>query len=380
MKTPAIIFLSLIVCLSCAAQNPAIKKAQLFLNQKTIGYDCFHITTEGHATTDKDTLFIKQYEKYAFMKNSVDTLTGYNFIAKDSLMHPTFHVIVQPWYCYDGNFFHLKTKTPSDTTYSKSEINSNAKEIIQAVIQGQLPAILQMLQSEHLQALSDTLINREPCFQFTLTEEKTPKFLCLSKKTFLPVMTKIIINPTQPFIQEYYYSNFVTGIKLDASDFTENTKHSKTTKKVGLGDTLPSFQFKYLEGKHIQMTSSKKIKVIYLSMIRCGYCLQALPHVESVYNKLKSRQDVNFFVCYPLDSKEQLKKYALTKKIKIPIVYSAGEEKNEKLKSKIATTLSLTMPSVLFLNSDNKIVDIVSGFSNRFEDLIYTKLSALTKK
>ena len=69
MKTPAII-LMLIVGLSCTAQNPAIKKALLLLNQESIGYNCFNVRTECHKDLSVDTTFIKHYQKYAFMKQN----------------------------------------------------------------------------------------------------------------------------------------------------------------------------------------------------------------------------------------------------------------------------------------------------------------------
>jgi len=379
MKTPAII-LMLIVGLSCTAQNPAIKKALLLLNQESIGYNCFNVRTECHKDLSVDTTFIKHYQKYAFMKNRTDTLTGYNFIQKDSLRHPTFNVIFQPWYHYDGKILYERLNLPSDTIYTQRKIDSEAKAIIQTAIQGQVPSLLNMLQSEHLQALSDTLVNGEPCFQLTLAGEKTPTFLYLSKKTFLPVMTKIIFDCTAPVIEEYYYSNFVTGVKLNGFDFIEKTRHSKTINPISLGDTFPSFRFKYLSGQHIQMTGSKKIKVIYLSMIRCSACLQALPHIKTVYDKLKNNQNVDFFVCYPSDTKEALKKYVVTKKITMPIVYSDTEKENKKLLYQITTIFAVGRPFVLFLNSDNKVVDVITGFSSRFEEEIYTKLAVLTKQ
>jgi hypothetical protein len=70
----------------------------------------------------------------------------------------------------------------------------------------------------------------------------------------------------------------------------------------------------------------------------------------------------------------------MTKKITMPIVYSDTEKENKKLLYQITTAFACGKPSVLFLNSNNKVVDVIKEYSNDFEEKIYAKLAALTKE
>ena len=97
--------------------------------------------------------------------------------------------------------------------------------------------------------------------------------LFISKKSFLPVMLRVITNTFQPYIEEYYYKYFYTTSNIQIPDYgagIEAKRMRETPRTYTIGNKLLYLKLNNLTEKETTKTKSKNIKVIYLSMINCG--------------------------------------------------------------------------------------------------------------
>lgn len=135
--------------------------------------------------------------------------------------------------------------------------------------------------------------------------------LFISKKSFLPVMLRVITNTFQPYIEEYYYKYFYkyfyTTSNIQIPDYgagIEAKRMRETPRTYTIGNKLLYLKLNNLTEKETTITKSKNIKVIYLSMINCGPCQKAVPYIGEINNYFNGIKDIDFFVLYPMDSKE----------------------------------------------------------------------------
>ena len=243
---------------------------------------------------------------------------------------------------------------------------------------GQLPSILHLLSSNSAKLIGDSIVDGNNCYQLNDIKDEKAHELFISKKSFLPVMLRVITNTFQPYIEEYYYRDFYTTPKIQIPDYeaeVEAKGMQETPKTFTIGDKLPHLKLNNLSGKETTITNSKNIKVIYLSMINCGPCQKAVPYIGEIDNYFNGINDVDFFILYPMDSKEKLKKYVSTKNIDYPVLYNSITQ--DKDHTELIVKMNIGFPSVLILDSENDIKHIINGFSTNMKSRIVNKIKNL---
>jgi thiol-disulfide isomerase/thioredoxin len=371
----------LVLCMGCQEKNSLIreKSKKLLSTEKAINYNFSELTIQG--STEEDTTFIEQFDFASFLKDPKDTIVGYHYFIQDSLIHPYFQVPLKTVYHYDGNVFHTGTICSLTTKLKDESFSELNKEVYSNVMKGQLPSIIRMLGDPNAKIAQDTIVSNERCMQLLSVIGSNPQYLFISRKTYLPVMMRIVTNRFQPYIEEYYYKDFQFSTELKIADYkTEIRNYSppKLQSVLMVGDTLPGWEITDLSGKTVTINGSKKIKIIYLSMINCGPCQYAIPYVEEIYNTYKNSDRVNFYTFYPYDSHDKLIKYIKTKRITSPIFRNSYED--EKKRIEVISNLKMGYPSVLIVDGNNEIQHIIHGFSTGIGSTIQKQVQKVLDK
>lgn len=87
---------------------------------------------------------------------------------------------------------------------------------------------------------------------------------------------------------------------------------------------------------------------------------------------------VDFFVFYPMDSKDKLQKYVSAKNIEYPVVYNSLLREEDRIK--LTFGMNIGFPSSLILDSENNILHIVNGFSTNLRERIIEKVRSIEDK
>jgi thiol-disulfide isomerase/thioredoxin len=362
----------LIFCfISCERSNTKIKERsyEILSTGKTINYRYSKLTIQG--STENDTTFIEQFGAASFWRNASDTIVGYKYFIQDSLIHPYFGVPLKTIYHYDGHRFNTGTISSIQLSLKDQSYSELNKEVYHNVMAGQVPVIMKLIKADETAFLEDSIIADEKCKHLFTEENGLPHHLFISKKTHLPVMMRVVTNYFQPFIQEYYYSDFMFSPEFNIPDYkAEINQHDKPTIHPVLkkGDQMPEWSLLELSGKNVSMKASGKIRVIYFSMINCGPCQAAIPYVEQIYNTYKNSEVVDFHILYPYDTKDKLNKYVRTKNISAPILYNSYDKEPER--TGLIMSLKFAYPSVLIVDHNNEIVEIIHGFSTGLREKI----------
>lgn len=357
--------------LSFGANNLKMLCIKNLTTDNAVNYNCRTLTIQG--SSENDTLYINKYDTLSYQKNPNDTLLGYNFISRSGLMHPHFKVYVRYTKSYDGvnycsNIQSIKHLSSEKYIPTGTKIKSFKKER-----EGELPYLINLLREPELKLFNDTLIAGRKCEKWSVKYLGKTNDLYIDKKTAFPIMLRIITNPLQPFIMEYHYDKFNFTKELNKKLFSEvDTTKTKKVDVLKVGKTVPVLSLQDLSGNTVSFTNSEKFKIVYLSMINCSPCQQALPHVKEMYKKYYKRDDISFQVFYPFDSKEKLLKYVSAKNIEYPIIYNSIKNENERVD--LNSMFGLSMPSILILNKENKIVALISGFNADMQERVEKQL------
>lgn len=373
------ILVIIIMITSCSDSNEKIlsQTKRNLQSESGIGYTVNQLTTEG--STSIDTIFYKIKIDAIFKLFKSDSLIGYKFILNSSYLNPNFNILVKFTRTYNSSKY---------VTLVETEVENSIKEIRKSelkisdyknALKGNIPMMLKILNYDgfNLVAKKDTILQNRNCIQISvIDDEEIPYDLFIDKKTSFPVFLRITENKTQPFIEEYNYTNFehLDAIDDDAFEAKEIIT-SEVVKSFKIGDTLPSWKLNYLDGKKIDFNTTKgKTTILYLSMINCGYCQALTPYIKNLYKKYQN-SDVQFLVFYPIDSKEKLDKYVLAKGIDFPIIYNSKE--NTKERFTIINKLKFGYPKTFILNKKNKAIWKFDGYSPKIEEIIEKELEKM---
>ena len=186
-------------------------------------------------------------------------------------------------------------------------------------------------------------------------------------------MLRITTNTFQPFIEEYNYSNFSYSTVLNYSELSKSSIQSTPEKAVvKVNDILPDWELADLQGNNYSLKNPEKFKIIYLSMINCGPCQEAIPYVEKMYNEYNQSDSVEFVVFYPVDDKESLIRYVQRKNLKPNLVYNSSVKQEKRIE--IFSYLNIGYPAFLIVDKENRVRDILSGFSKNIEMRVKNRL------
>lgn len=346
-------------------------------SDEAINYQYNQLTIQG--TSENDTTFIETFSSASFKKDIDDKLLGFTYVIQDSLIHPYFHVPLKTTYHYNGTLLYTAMVSPMRNTLEENDTTKMNKNVFNNVMTGQLPTMIHLLKSNNAEIIGDTIVNGQNCYKLNDIKDEKAHQLFISKESFLPVMLRVITNLSQPFIEEYYYKDFHSTPELQIPNYKSEViaKASQNTPQdvpqgFKVGDKLPNFKLHDLSDNEILMGSTKNIKVIYLSMVNCGPCQKAIPYVAKINDYFNGRDEIDFFVVYPMDLKKKLIKYASTKNIDYPIVYNSLSEEQDRLE--LITRMNIGSPAVLILDAENSIRHIVHGFSTNMKDVIIKKV------
>lgn len=380
-KTTAILLSIIFVSTLCVKANIKENIYTKLNKNKTISYSINKLTIQGSSTREKfsnDTLFIKTYSSAQFSRIKTDSVFGYHFVLIDSLIHPHFKIPMKTIEYYKDNTLISSLVSPMKNSYTEKDISELDPDRLENINAGQISDMIFILKNKETKQLNDTIINKENCIHFSTIRNGIANSLFVSKKTQLPIMLRVTSNTFQPFIEEYYYSNFIFNSKFYAPNFSKSKEQSPITNTlIKTNDILPNWTFDDLEGNKVSFEKSGKYKIIYLSMINCGPCQVAIPYVDKMYNFYNKTENIDFFVFYPIDPKENLEKYIARKNIKTQIVYNSLLDNNKRFK--VINQLNMGFPAILIVDKDNQIKYIVNGVvSSKFEEIVKEKIDLLT--
>lgn len=367
----------LFVSISSCTMSPSriIEKTDRNLQSiNAINYQYNKLTIQG--ISENDTTFIEMFSTASFKKDYEDKLLGYTYLIQDSLIHPYFHVPLKTTYHYNDNLLNTAMVSPIRNSIEVNDTSKINKNVYNNVMSGQLPSLIHLLNSNTIEIVGDTIINDDKCYQLTDIKDEKAHQLFISKKSFIPVMLRIITNTTQPFIEEFLYKNFYTTTELQIPDYkleVEAKAIQDFPQSIKVGDKLPTLILHDLSENEVLMGYSKNIKIIYLSMINCGPCQKAVPYIGKINEYFDMRDDTDFYVLYPMDSKEKLLKYISAKNINYPVIYNSLTREEDRLK--LILGMNIGSPSALILDSENYIQHIIHGFSTNMKDRIIEEVS-----
>lgn len=373
-----------IICYSTLFVNAEIKEKiyQLLNSDKVINYSINKLTIQGYSTRDKysvDTLFIHTFSSASFMKMKKDSRFGYEFVLIDSLIHPTFKIPMKTITIYQDAKYITSLTSSMKNSYSKKRISETDPELLSNTLRGHIPDMLYILNNEGTKQLNDTIIKGENCYHFSTQKDSLEHGLFVSTATLHPYMMQVTTNTFQPFIQQYYYNNYSFASKQDVPEIIRaKTATSIKEESIKANDILPEWTLSDLKGNNVSFKKSDKYKVIYLSMINCGPCQKAIPHATKLYNYYNATDDVEFVVFYPLDSKADLEKYVKSKGVLSPVVYNSFSDEKQRLETMVQ--FNIGYPSVLFIDKDNRVKYILTGYSDDFEQRINRTIEKLRDK
>lgn len=346
---------------------------------KVISYTINELTIQGNSTKtefSKDTLFINTFGFASFQKNVSDSIWGCNFVTTDSLIHPYFKLPQKVIKVYKNGSIITSLTSPKQNLYKVEKIHEIESDDLDLIVKGHITDFIYILKDKKTMQLKDTTINNVSCYHFITDKNGLENSLYISKKTLFPVLLRITTNTFQPFIEEYRYSNFKYSSVLNIPDLSKSKNQTKPKKAIiKENDILPNWKLKDLQGSMYSFEKSDKYKIIYLSMINCGPCQEAIPYVEKMFYEYNKTENVEFIVFYPIDDKESLMKYVQRKKIKTNLIYNSNEIQEKKIE--IFNYLNISYPTFLLVDKENCIKHIVTGFNENIEVRIKKKIDEL---
>ncbi len=345
-----------------------IKKSETNLKStKSVSYHVDNLTIEGQSVGD--TIFTATYA--LFEKSETDTLLGYNFLIESSLIHPRFFIPIVIRDHYNGMelAWTLESEVRNDRTIT--EFNEIDDSVLENKVIGHIPMLLTLLQNYQYKKTSveETILNGKDCIQINfLCADSIDYNLFVDKNEKTPALLRIVFDKEQPFIQEYYYRDFVfsdtTHFPLTI-DFSEDD--SKEISPIKIGDYFPDWKLETVGGVFFHFGEQKgKAHLIFVSGIHCGACQLQIPTTKRIYEQFSQRKDLNIIGLYPYDSKERLTIYTEEKGIDYPIIYNSLNTVEERYA--LIQKLRFPIPTAILIDKENNVSWMKTGFNPDYAD------------
>ena len=127
--------------------------------------------------------------------------------------------------------------------------------------------------------------------------------------------------------------------------------HVRTTNNKLIGQPLPDFTFKDLEGKILKLSDLKgKPIIINLWFVECPPCIAEMPTLNSIKERY-SNTDIQF-LSMTYETKIKVQKFLKERKIEFRIIPDIG---------KYADILASNFPQTIFVNREGVITDVQNG-------------------
>lgn len=370
-----------LILISCSGQtDQLIKKTETNLKStKSISYYIDNLTIEGQSVGD--TIFTATYA--LFKKSETDTLIGYNFLTESSLIHPRFLIPIVLRDHYNGMelTWTLESEVRNDRTITEfSEIDNS---VLENKVIGHIPMLLNLLQNNEYKktSIEETNLNGKDCIQINfLCADSIDYELFVDKKDKLPSLLRIVFNKEQPFIQEYYYRDFVFSNTTPFPLTTEFSEDKSTEiSSIKIGDYFPDWKLETINGNPFYFGEQKgKVHLIFLSGINCAACRLQIPVTKRIYEQFSHRQDLNIIGFYIYDSKERLKIYAEEKGMDYPIIFNSLNIVEERYE--LIQKLRFPIPTTILVGNDNKVALMSTGFNKDYTDEYFSEVKKQINK
>ncbi len=346
---------------------------------KNVSYHIDNLTIQGQSIGD--TIFTATYA--LFEKSETDTLLGYNFLIESSLIHPRFLIPIVLRDHYNGRelTWTLESEVRNDRTIT--EFSKIDNSVLENKIAGHLPMLLNLLHNNEYKktSIEETTLNGKDCIQINfLCTDSIDYNLFVDKNEKIPALLRIVFNKEQPFIQEYYYRDFVfsnTTHFPSTTEFSEN--NSKEIFSLKIGDNFPDWKLETISGVPLHFGEQKgKAHLIFLSGINCGACQLQIPTTKRIYEQFSQRKDLNIIGLYPYDSKERLNIYTEEKEIDYPIIYNSFNIIEERYE--LIQKLRFPIPTMILIDKDNKVAWMKTGFNPDYTDEYFIEVEKQINK
>ncbi|WP_168196317.1 peroxiredoxin family protein [Echinicola soli] len=237
----------------------------------------------------------------------------------------------------------LKIINHSDSTvenFLPNQLEDNKDRICKTMALAFNPVLL--LQQKEWSYAKDTIVKGTIFHDFYLVQMDTTigeKEIYLERHLFINPATKtpgffsnrLYHNGSRSQVIHAYFSGYDFQAPNEALAYlppsnyvSKSSQDKKTEKRIMLkaGDVAPDFELPTLDGQTIKLSDMKGQKVLLdFSMINCGWCGIALDNFNKPGFTFKS--NIKPIYLNPVDTKEDMKKYAAIKNIDFPVVPEA---------------------------------------------------------
>lgn len=139
--------------------------------------------------------------------------------------------------------------------------------------------------------------------------------------------------------------------------------HGRIKNNKLIGNSLPDFNFKDINGKSIKLSDLKgKPIIINLWFKECGPCIAEMPTLNAISEKYNNT-DIQF-LSMTYESKKEVEKFLKTRKINFRIIPEVG---------KYWEILASNFPQTIFVNREGIITDIQNGMTSIYDKKLKMK-------